>query len=48
MPWDDADMGDWNESTSVWSSAGGFKQPRRPVSQVSRVHSICVIIAGHR
>ncbi|XP_067950415.1 trinucleotide repeat-containing gene 6C protein-like isoform X2 [Watersipora subatra] len=26
---DDADMGDWNESNSVWSSAAGFKQPRK-------------------
>ena len=29
---DDADMGDWNESNSVWSSAAGFKQPRKHVS----------------
>lgn len=46
MPWDDADMGDWNESTSVWSSAGGFKQPRRPPPHVRwRERYIPVVVA---
>lgn len=44
---DDADMGDWNENTSVWSSANGFKQSRRPVSNFTPNNLslfLCVII----